>query len=62
MSTHRINPKILFSHCTVIIVLLTSVVAFFFQDLLTSSLLNEDGHKIYQLPHRSLNNPLQVCV
>ncbi|XP_006797253.1 transcriptional activator Myb [Neolamprologus brichardi] len=28
-------------------------------DLLTSSLLNEDGHKIYQLPHRSLNNPLQ---
>lgn len=28
-------------------------------ELITSSFLNDDGHKIYQLPHRSLNNPLQ---
>uniref|UniRef100_A0A3B3TUG8 Transcriptional activator Myb n=1 Tax=Poecilia latipinna TaxID=48699 RepID=A0A3B3TUG8_9TELE len=28
-------------------------------DLLTSSLLSEDGHKPYHLPHRDMNSPLQ---
>ncbi|XP_041831035.1 transcriptional activator Myb isoform X1 [Melanotaenia boesemani] len=28
-------------------------------DLLTSSLLSEDGHKTYHLPHRGMNSPLQ---
>ncbi|XP_049446548.1 transcriptional activator Myb isoform X1 [Epinephelus fuscoguttatus] len=28
-------------------------------DLLTSSLLSEDGHKIYHLPHRGMGSPLQ---
>ncbi|KAM9704137.1 transcriptional activator Myb isoform 1-T1 [Menidia menidia] len=28
-------------------------------DLLTSSLLSEDGHKAYHLPHRGMNSPLQ---
>ncbi|XP_069579668.1 transcriptional activator Myb isoform X2 [Brachyistius frenatus] len=28
-------------------------------DLLTSSLLREDGHKTYHLPHRGVNSPLQ---
>ncbi|XP_042359927.1 transcriptional activator Myb isoform X2 [Plectropomus leopardus] len=29
-------------------------------DLLTSSLLSEDGHKIYHLPHRGIGSPLQL--
>ncbi|AWP19917.1 putative transcriptional activator Myb [Scophthalmus maximus] len=29
-------------------------------DLLTSSLLSEDGHKIYHLPRRSMGSPLQL--
>ncbi|XP_069579667.1 transcriptional activator Myb isoform X1 [Brachyistius frenatus] len=29
-------------------------------DLLTSSLLREDGHKTYHLPHRGVNSPLQL--
>ncbi|XP_049446549.1 transcriptional activator Myb isoform X2 [Epinephelus fuscoguttatus] len=29
-------------------------------DLLTSSLLSEDGHKIYHLPHRGMGSPLQL--
>uniref|UniRef100_A0A8D3DBN7 Transcriptional activator Myb n=1 Tax=Scophthalmus maximus TaxID=52904 RepID=A0A8D3DBN7_SCOMX len=33
---------------------------FFLQDLLTSSLLSEDGHKIYHLPRRSMGSPLQL--
>ncbi|XP_075315436.1 transcriptional activator Myb isoform X2 [Odontesthes bonariensis] len=28
-------------------------------DLLSSSLLSEDGHKTYHLPHRGMNSPLQ---
>uniref|UniRef100_A0A8C8DGM7 Transcriptional activator Myb n=1 Tax=Oryzias sinensis TaxID=183150 RepID=A0A8C8DGM7_9TELE len=31
------------------------------EDLLTSSLLNEDGHKTYHLPRKGMNSPLQVC-
>lgn len=30
------------------------------QDLLTSSLLSDDGHKTYHVPHRGMHSPLQV--
>lgn len=30
------------------------------QDLLTSSLLNDEGHKTYHVPHRGMHSPLQV--
>lgn len=31
------------------------------QDLVTSSLLSEDGHKAYLLPHRTSHSQLPVC-
>uniref|UniRef100_UPI003AABAAD5 transcriptional activator Myb isoform X3 n=1 Tax=Centroberyx gerrardi TaxID=166262 RepID=UPI003AABAAD5 len=31
-------------------------------DLLTSSVLSEDGHKTYHLPRRAMASPLQVCL
>lgn len=34
----------------------------FLQDLLTSSLLSDDGHKAYHLPRRGMGSPLQVCI
>lgn len=36
--------------------------AFFpLQDLLTSALLSDDGHKTYHLSRRGMDSPLQVC-
>lgn len=35
---------------------------YFLQDLLTSSLLSEDGHKAYHFPRRGMSSPLQVCI
>lgn len=34
---------------------------FFLQDLLTSALLSDDGHKAYHLSRRGMDSPLQVC-
>lgn len=34
---------------------------FLLQDLLTSALLSDDGHKTYHLSRRDMDSPLQVC-